>query len=382
MTVDPLKILVSGMVAGVPGQGGATWAVMQYLLGLRRLGHEVILVEPVDVAPGTTLVGSDAVTYCEAVMKSAGLEGDWALLEAGTTRTAGRTYDDLLQFARRADLLVNVSGMLTDEALLEAVPVRAYLDLDPAFNQLWHDAESIDMRFAGHTHFVTVGLALGTAGCSVPTCGRRWITTLPPVVLGEWPVIDDVRWPAFTTVANLRGYGSVEHAGVFHGQKVHSLRRLFDVPSRTSARFVLAMSVHPDEAQDLRMLQTNGWELIEPAEVAATPDHYRRFVQGSKAEFGLAKSGYVVSRSGWFSDRSACYLASGRPVLAQDTGFPAYLPTGEGLLSFVDVDDVVAAVDLVNGDYERHRRAARAIAEEHLDSDLVLVRLLDELGAT
>lgn len=123
------------------------------------------------------------------------------------------------------------------------------------------------------------------------------------------------------------------------------------------------------------------WELVDPADVAATPDRYRRFVQESKAEFGLAKSGYVVSRSGWFSDRSACYLASGRPVVAQDTGFPAYLPTGDGLLCFADADDVVAAVERINGDYGRHRRAARVIAEEHLDSDRVLARLLEHLGA-
>jgi hypothetical protein len=379
--MSALNILVSGMVAGVPGQGGASWAVLQYLLGLRRLGHRVVLVEPVSVPAGTGLAGSEAVAYCEVVMKAAGLDGDWALLEAGSTRTAGRTYDDVLSYARSADLLLNVSGMLADEALLEAVPVRAYLDLDPAFNQLWHEVEGIGMRFAGHTHFVTVGLALGTDGCPVPTCGRRWITTLPPVVLEEWPVWDDVRWPAFTTVANLRGYGSVTYGGALHGQKVHSLRGVSDLPTRTPERFLLAMVVHPEEEQDLRMLRTNGWQLVDPAEVAATPDDYRRFVQGSKAEFGLAKSGYVVSRSGWFSDRSACYLASGRPVVAQDTGFPAYLPTGDGLLSFTDADDVVAAVERINGDYDRHRRAARVIAEEHLDSDRVLVRLLEQLGA-
>ena len=376
-----LSVLVSGMVAGVPAQGGATWAILQYLLGLRRLGHDVTLVEPVTVPPGTALADSAAAAYCEKVMGAAGLDGRWALLETGSTRTAGVEYDDLLRRARGADLLLNVSGMLTDEAVLGAVPVRAYLDLDPAFNQLWHDVEGIDMRFDGHTHFVTVGLSIGSQGCPVPTCGRQWTTTLPPVVLDEWPVAAEVEFDAFTTVANFRGYGSIAHGGVLYGQKVHSLRALIDLPRRVSARFVLAMAVHPDEQQDLQMLRTNGWDLVEPAGIAATPDDYRRFVQGSKAEFGVAKSGYVVSRSGWFSDRSACYLASGRPVIAQDTGFPAHLPTGEGLLSFTNADEAVAAVECLNGDYHRHRRAARAIAEEHLDSDLVLGRLLEQRGA-
>jgi hypothetical protein len=201
-------------------------------------------------------------------------------------------------------------------------------------------------------------------------------------VLDEWPVPEKIEFDAFTTVANLRGYGSVNHDGILYGQKVHSLRPLFDVPTRTTERFVLAMAVHPEEQQDLEMLRANGWELVDPGTVAATPDDYRSFVQASKAEFGLAKSGYVASRCGWFSDRSACYLASGRPVVAQDTGFSAYLPTGAGLLSFVKADDVVEAVENIRGDYEEHRRAARTLAEEHLDSDRVLVRLLGQLGAT
>ncbi len=374
-----LSVLVSGMVARIPGQGGATWAVLQYLLGLRRLGHDVLLVEPVPTPPGAVLADSPAAAYCSQVMAAAGLEEQWALLEPGTRNTVGRRYEDVVGWAGRADVLLNVSGLLVDEAFLQNVPVRAYLDLDPVFTQLWHSFEGIDMGFRDHTHFLTVGLALGTEDCRVPTCGKQWITTLPPVVLSEWPLGQRVLHPGFTTLANFRGYGSITHRGVLYGQKVHSLRPLADLPKRASERFLLAMTIHPDEHEDLRMLRESAWELLDPATVAATPDDYRRFVQGSKAEFGLAKSGYVVSRSGWFSDRSACYLASGRPVVAQDTGFRAYLPTGEGLLSFVDIDQAVEAVESVNGDYKRHRRAARALAEEYLDSDRVLGCLLEQV---
>ena len=373
-------MVVSGMVAGVPGQGGATWAVLQYLLGLRRLGHSVTLVEPITVGPGPELVDTPAAAYCSTVMAAAGLDGDWALLEAGSRRTAGLDYDELLLRAQQADVLVNVSGMLTDEALLEEIPVRAYLDLDPVFNQLWQ-TQGIDMRMEGHTHFVTVGQALGTDACRVPTCDRHWIPSLPPVVLEEWPVGESIRHQAFTTIANLRGYGSITHDGVAYGQKVHSLRELAGVPTGTTERFVVAMAVHPDERRDREMLEVNGWELVDPATVAATPDDYRCFVRGSKAEIGVAKAGYVVSRSGWFSDRSACYLASGRPVVAQDTGFPAFVPTGEGLLSFATADEAVDAVETVAAHYDRHRRAARDLAQEHLDSDRILARLLDRLGA-
>src|SRR5262249_37869792 len=137
--------------------------------------------------------------------------------------------------------------------------------------------------------------------------------------------------------------------------------------------------IHPDETRDIEALEENGWALLDPAEVAPTPDDYRRFVQGSWAEFGLTKLGYVAAGSGWFSDRSACYLASGRPVLAQDTGFGRRLPIGAGLLAFSDADDVVAGLEELERDYDRHRVAARQIAEEHLAADLVLGSLLERL---
>ncbi|MDQ4134526.1 MAG: hypothetical protein M3179_15295, partial [Actinomycetota bacterium] len=231
-------ILVSGMVAGVPGQGGASWAVLQYLLGLRRLGHEVVLVEPVTVAPGVALERSPAATYGAEVMRSFGLDGSWALLPTGSTETVGLAYEDLRAAARRADILLNVSGMLTDGALLEPVPVRAYLDLDPAFNQLWHEVERIDMRFDGHTHFATVGLSLGRPECPIPTCGYDWIHTCQPTALDHWPVANRVVYDGLTTVANWRGYGSIHHDGTHYGQKAHSLRPLMDLPTRSNEPFI------------------------------------------------------------------------------------------------------------------------------------------------
>jgi hypothetical protein len=271
--------------------------------------------------------------------------------------------------------------MLTDPELIGPIPRRVYLDLDPGFVQLWHAVQGIDMRFAGHTHFVTIGLAIGHADCSVPTCGLPWITTPQPIVLEHWPVAGAVTRDAFTTIGNWRGYGSVEHGGVSYGQKAHSLRPLIELPLLTPQRFELALGIHSDETNDLAALAANGWILLDPAEVAGTPDRYRRFVQESKAEFGIAKSGYVASRCGWFSDRSLCYLASGRPVLAQDTGFGRWLPVGEGVLSFSTLDEAVAGADAIAADYPRHAGAARRIAEQFFDSDIVLSRLLDRIGA-
>ncbi len=373
-------VVVSGMVAGVPYQAGASWAVLQYVLGLERLGHEVLLVDEWD-PPGeaASLADTPSASYFKDLVRGFGLEDRAALLRAGTEETVGLPYSRLRERCRDAELLLNISGTLTDPELVQDVPVRAYVDLDPVFNQLWDDS-GIDMGFGPHNKFVTVGQALGTPECPVPTGGRDWIATLPPVVLERWPAAEGPGDGSFTSVGNWRGYGSVELDGVQYGQRVHSMRLFMELPRRTDARFRLALGIHPDERPDLEALAQNGWELVDPVEAAGTPDRYERFIGDSTAELGIAKSGYVLSRSGWFSDRSACYLASGRPVLAQETGFSRFLPTGEGLLSFETVDDAVAGVEEIRGAYGRHAKRARELAVELLDSDRVLGRLMERLG--
>lgn len=379
----PLTIVVSGMLAGVPGQGGAAWAVLQYVLGLRRLGHDVHFVEPVAVAAGARqapISTSPSAQYIDDVARSFDLNGRLALIRPGTRDTYGRTWDEIKAVAERADVLINLSGLLREPDLVDGVPVRVYLDLDPGFTQLWHDAQGVDMGFDGHTHFITVGTAIGTSACPIPTCGLSWIPTVQPLLLDEWPACGPVERKRLTTVANWRGYGSIERDGVLYGQKAHSLRQLFELPSLTEVPLELALSIHEDEKADIEALDRNGWERVDPAQVAATPDRYRRFVQESWAEFGLAKSGYVHSRCGWFSDRSLCYLASGRPVVAQETGFSDWLPGDEGVLPFEDTATAVTAINSLNADWERHARAARSIAEQVFDSSVVLARLLERIG--
>jgi hypothetical protein len=380
---DRLTILLSGMIAANPGQGGATWAVLQYLLGFQRLGHRVVFVEGISDASfrpkEVPLERTLNAAYFSGVMKAFGFESTSALMLAGTRQTAGLSYEQLRRVARTADVLINISGMLADEELTGGIPRRVYLDLDPAFNQLWHSSQACDMRFGGHTHFVTIGLAIGQSNCSVPTCGLRWITTRQPVVLSSWPLAEGITHDALTTVGHWRSYGSIAHQGTFYGQKAHSLRRLITLPTLTHERFTLALAIHPDEHKDLEAIAENGWHLIDPAEVASTPALYQRFIQGSKAEFSIAKSGYVASRCGWFSDRSLCYLASGRPVLAEETGFSDFIPAGEGLFAFETMDDILAAIEELRANYGRHATAARAIAEEFFDSNLVLSVLLDRV---
>lgn len=372
--------IVSGMIAGVPSLGGATWAALQYALGLERLGWDVFVVEQVDGAAGDPLATTRSAIYFRRVERAFGLEGRASLVRPSTGESVGVPYPALRAAARRARLLVNLSGLLTDPALLEGPRVRLYVDLDPAFTQLWHTVEGIDVRLDGHHAFATVGLAIGSPDCEIPDCGRSWIPILPPVVLDAWPAAPPRASGSWTTVSNWRGYGSIHHAGRFYGQKAHAFREMIELPRRTDERFEVALAIHPEEVDDLAALRRHGWRLVDPLPVAGDPDRFRAFVAASKAEIGIAKSGYVAARSGWFSDRSACYLASGRPVVAQDTGFSARLPTGEGLIAFETVDGAAAAVEAVRADYPRHARAARAWAEAWLDSDRVLGGLLEAVG--
>jgi hypothetical protein len=384
MKRDRLTILLSGMIAAVPHQGGATWAVLQYLLGFKRLGHEVYFVEPLKeqhLRPaGASLKQSVNSAYFRRVMKDFGLEETSALLLESNGQTVGLPYSQLQAAASRADALFNISGLLTDETLLSSIPLRVYLDLDPAFTQLWHAAQNIDMRFDAHTRFVTIGRNIGEPTCPVPTCGRDWITTLQPIVLEHWPRATRITYDALTTVANWRGYGSVEHEGVFYGQKAHAFRQFFSLPTLTAERFMPALAIYPGEDRDLSAFTHYGWQLVDPSRVADTPGAYAQFVRGSKAELGIAKSGYVASRCGWFSDRSICYLASGRPVLAHETGFTRFLPVGDGLFAFQSMEDVLGCIDQLNSDYARHSSQARSLAEEFFDSDKVLAALLQNVG--
>jgi hypothetical protein len=185
---------------------------------------------------------------------------------------------------------------------------------------------------------------------------------------------------ALTTIGNWRGYGSISHDGKLYGQKAHSFREFMSLPKMVDERFVVALAIHEDESADLKALGDNGWQLLSAEEAAGTPARYQTFIQRSKAEIAIAKSGYAVSGCGWFSDRSVCYLASGRPVIAQETGFSRHLPTGRGLFSFRTTEEAAVCIKRMNEDYSMHSDAARALAETHFSSNVVLPRLLTSVG--
>jgi hypothetical protein len=372
------RILVGGAVAQKPGSAGHAWQFLQYLLGLRRLGHEVLLV---DRLRGSAAQEAAGIAWLRSVLEPLGLGGAWSL-DLGGGRRAGVARADVRRFAADADVLLNVMGFCDDEDLLGAVGCRVFLDTDPGFGQMWAALELADV-FAGHDVHVTIGERIGATDCTVPDLGLRWITTPQPVVLEQWPAQPPTDAGRLTTIATWRGaYDPVEYDGHVYGLRVHQFRRFAALPAAAGGTFELALDIHDADAGDAGLLRDGGWQLVAPAAVASTVGDYRRYLQGSGGEFLVAKGIYVDSRSGWLSERSLCYLASGRPVVAQDTGFSALYPTGDGLLAFSTEDEAVAAVDEIRARPAHHAAAARELAEAHFDSDRVLARLVDEIGAS
>ena len=371
------RIVVCGAVAQKPGQAGHTWQFLQYLLGFRRLGWEVLLVDRLN---GAVAEDDARVGYLRTVMRDAELGDAWTIgLDDGSH--LGLPRRAVLEWVRGSDLLLNVMGFCTDEEILGEARRRVFLDTDPGFGQMWRALGLADI-FAGHDRHVTIGERIGASDCTVPTCGIDWITTPQPVVLSAWPCAATPTGPLrFTSIASWRGaYGPVDFEGHRYGLRVHQFRRFAGIPKLTGGRFELALDIHPDEGEDIRRLERSGWRLREPAAVSSTPVAYQGYLRRSSAEFMVAKGMYVDSRSGWFSERSICYLASGRPVLAQDTGLVDRYPLGEGLIGFSTIDEAAAGVEAISRAPARHARAARSLAEAYFDSDKVLGDLLDRLA--
>ncbi len=372
------RIVLGGSLAQKPRRGGHTWVFLQYLLGFERLGWEVLFLDRLDPDMGDAGPG---LAYTRRVFEGFGLLDRYSVFGGDGKALAGRSRAEVLDFVRSSTVFLNVMGFIDDADLLGAAPLLTFLDIDPGFGQIWCETGLHD-PFAGHHRFVTIGERIGEPGCDVPTCGLDWITTPQPVVLDQWPVVP-ATGIAFTSVASWRGsMGPLEFRGRRLGLRVHEFRRFLDLPRRCGHPFELALDIHDDETEDLERLREAGWTLVDPVGAAGDPRSYQAFIQGSGAELMVAKNLYVELRPGWFSDRSICYLASGRPVLAQDTGLPDRLPTGLGLVTFETLEDACAGADAIVRERARHSRAARELAEAYFDSDWVLPRLVEAVTSS
>jgi hypothetical protein len=312
-------------------------------------------------------------------MRHFGFEGSSALICSDDGQVLGMTQDELLARAEHAQLLVNISGHLRWEPIVRRVAQRAFVDLDPGFTQIWHAQGDVDAAgLVGHD-LHSVGMNVGGPHWPLPDNDVEWRPILQPVVLDRWPVADG-EFSRFTTVASWRGaFGATTWAGRTYGVKAHTFRRFAAVPRSVGVPFAIALDIHAADAADVERLEAGGWELLDP-QTCGDVERFRRFVQGSGAEFSTAQEMYVATRSGWFSDRSVRYLASGRPVLVQDTGFSEHLPVGAGLLTFDGPAAASRAARAIVEDYDAHRVAARRIAEQHFAPRQALAPLLEATG--
>jgi hypothetical protein len=369
-------VAVGGALAQRPGYGGHAWALLGYLQGFRGLGCEVLFLDRLTAAMVPDPAQRErCVRWLVEVMEWAGIESYSLFLDEGTV---GRSREEAVAWVADSTLLLNAMGFVDDPDLLATAPRRAFLDIDPGFGQMWRALGFADL-FVGHDAYVTVGERIGEPDCLIPDCGIEWVTTPHPIVLDQWPVVGE--GSRFTSVGAWRGpYDPVEFEGRRFGLRAHELRKLVALPLQVDAAFELALQIDPADAGDREALERNGWHLVDPATVAADLESYRHYIQGSLAELMVAKGIYVETRSGWFSERSLAYLASGKPVLAQDTGFSQCYPTGEGLLAFSDLEGARAGVEAIQGDLKRHARAAREIAAEHFEAGKVLGRLLEAVA--
>lgn len=376
-----LRIVVTGLIAQYP-LGGVTWDYIQYPIGLSQLGHDVYYLEDTGQWPynpqeeGVAKSCEFNVRYLKDCMDRFGMGSRWAYRFPWESRWFGMPDADRAEVIATADLLINVSGSLANPGEYRRIPRMAYVDSDPVFTQLKLARGQDDFRRIVDLHDVhfSFGERLSPG---VPETGHSWQPTRQPVVLDEWRTSDQPR-TVFTTVMNWTSYKAIDFQGQSYGQKDVEFERFFDLPeSVPEAVFEVAVNAGKTRRTPRGLLGRKGWKVVDPAVVCPDLDSYRSYIQTSFAEWSVAKGGYVKGAPGWFSCRSACYLAAGRPVVVQDAGFGDVLPVGEGIVPFRTPAEAIAGVRDVQARYELHAKAAASIANEYFDARSVLEALLE-----
>lgn len=376
-----LNIVVAGYIVGGP-LGGLVWHHLQYILGLHLMGHHVLFVEDSNDYPScyhpksyeVTTDPSYGLDFIQKVFTRYGVRDNWAYYNYHTDVWHGKTFSQVRSFADTADIFINLSGVNPLRDIFVNIPIRVLLDTDPVFTQIRHLTEPAAMANAlKHTHFFTFGENIGRACCSIPDDGFQWQATRQPVVLNLWSNQGYKKNANWTTVMQWDSYKTREYKGHVFGMKSSSFTDYFSLPQKVDEVFELAVGSTTPPKEKLRQ---HGWNIINPIEVSLSPADYQQYLRQSKGEWSIAKQGYVASNSGWFSERTTGYLATGRPAVVEDTGFSKIIETGRGLFSFTTPEEVIAAIEEVNSKYEEHCKWAREIAEEYFRYDKVLNGLL------
>jgi len=398
MTAAKKPVLVVLGILGVSPFAGVAWQVLHYLEGFRRLGYDVYYVEdsgvwPYDVEQQT--VTSDCrytVNYIARLMDWWGHPDRWAYRARYIgEQVYGLSQTQITNLFERADILVNLCGATEFRPEHLKVPVRIYLETDPVLPQI-EIAQGRQSRISllqSHTHHFSFGENLGGRDCRVPMTPFNYRPTRQPVVLDWWEASESFSQTRqrFTTVSSWhQSQNDIEWNGeMYRWSKDYEFLKFIDLPVWIEQPLELAlasagtdMAVPFPEAVD--RLKSHGWEIVDAVDLSKSILPYRDYILGSLGEFTVAKDQNIRLRSGWFSDRSACYLAAGHPVVTQDTGFGKFLPTGEGLFAFSSLADILVAFETINSDYEKHKRAARSIAEQYFRAETVLAKLVEDSG--
>jgi hypothetical protein len=383
-----LRVVVLGWMIREP-TGGNAWQTLNYVHGLANLGHDVYYIEDSDDSPmcygpdlgRPTTEPTYGLRFASEAFARLGLGDRWAYYDAHANEWKGARAHDARVLCNTADLLLNIAGLNPLRDWVEGVPVRAMIDTDPGFTQIRNltDPQFLQ-RSRAHTAFFSFGENLGKSSCAIPSDGLLWQTTRQPVSLSAWPYRLGPRSGRYTTVMQWQSWpGSWEYDGLQLGNKSDSFEPFMGLPDRAGRIFDLALRAR--WVSPLSALRKAGWGIADIDAVSRDPWTYQSFIQESKAELGIAKAGYVVTRGGWFSERSAGYLASGRPVLHQDTGFAEWLPCGEGVFAFRSPEDVVDAITRIESNYDSHCRSAHDLATEYFSADRVLLPLIERAMA-
>lgn len=389
-----MKIIVGGFIGLFP-TGGATWDYIQYPLGLKLMGHDVYYIEDTMLYPVYQSKGDDwadcsfGVQYLKDAMEKVGLADKWAYRDVASGKLFGMTESKFKQVCEEADVLINVSSSVYMRDEYTKIPVKILVDTDPMFTQYqYHEkmeiggeaAETTRNYMRAHDLFFTFGLNIGKPDCRIPQFDFNWHTTKKPICLDYWERSESM--PAkygFTTIMNWTERPDFMYENEMWGQKNKEFRKFHHLPERTGEKFEIIINRPKDQATAEAMdhLKSLGWDILSPDHLISDKEHYRCFVQQSLGEFSITKETYIKSNSGWFSGRSAVYLASGRPVVTQDTTWSRYIPSGTGLIAIHDLDDAVEAVKDIRTNYDRHAKAAKEIATEYFDSSKILGDILN-----
>jgi hypothetical protein len=381
------KIIVFGILFWYP-LAGVTYQFLHYLIGLRRLGYDPYYVEDSgrwvydpkinDLSPDATGNLSSVVPILEAH----GFSGKWAFRgNYPDGQCYGMTENQILDLYKEADAFLNVTGAQEIREEHMACPRRIYVESDPFASQakVANGDQSMIDTLAAHDTLFTFGENIGEADCDIPVERFQWLPTRQPVVMDLWENPFGYQGNTYNTITTWHNKGkNINYKDdVYYWTKDREFEKILDLPLLRDVRFELAAGV---DEEVRRRLNEHGWQQVHSIGISEDIDRYREYIQKSRGEFTVARDQYVRPNTGWFSDRSACYLAAGRPVITQETGFSKFLPTGKGLFGFRTMNEILAAVDEIESDYEGNCLAAKEIAREYFAAEKVVGSLMKRAG--